>query len=174
MKYVLVLFMLIATPILAEDKVTEEKTAEKKVAVKEVSIENSKEVLKYKLEAVELMNKKRALWNRPPVTISKELDKAANDHANWMALHWMSHTGVNGSRPYTRVKWAKYPGAFTGEIICVSGSKEGAINMWMGSPPHMSIMMNSGAKHVGIAYRTSASGQNYWVAVFGRPVAQSN
>jgi uncharacterized protein YkwD len=122
----------------------------------------------YKVAALKSMNERRTRIGRKPVTYSKELNECADKHAEWMAKYGMSHTGVNGSRPYHRVQWAKYPGRFTGEIICVSDRQSRAVAMWTNSGPHYSIMVNSGATEVGLSCGESTNGTRYWVAVFGR------
>lgn len=139
------------------------------VAYGEDNKDSSPELPDYKVAALKNMNARRAAVGRKPVKYSKELNEAADKHAEWMASHWMSHTGVNNSRPYHRVQWAKYPGRFTGEIICVADRQSRAIQMWVNSPPHYGIMVSSGSTEVGISCGESTSGRRYWVAVFGKP-----
>lgn len=95
----------------------------------------------------------------------KDLEKAAQEHANWMAEHEkFSHRGKNGSSVTDRVtrSWRTI-----GENIAYGQRTEKSVMKdWMDSKGHRANILNENFKLIGVGIAASADGTIYWVVVF--------
>ena len=115
------------------------------------------------------MNAKRAAAGRPALDRHGLLDKAAQDHACWMAdNNTFSHIGAGGSKPKRRIKAAGYSTRLAAENIAL-GQTTGAqvISTWMGSSGHRQNILRSGVDDYGIGVAVM-QGQTAWVMVFAQ------
>lgn len=99
------------------------------------------------------------------LTYDKDLERAAQEHANWMAEHKkFSHQGKNGSSVTDRVKrsWRTI-----GENIAFGQTTEKSVmEDWMDSRGHRANILNENFKLIGVGIAASADGKIYWVVVF--------
>ncbi len=95
------------------------------------------------------------------------LAKAALDHSNDMQANgYFSHESQDGHRFPQRAQQAGYVGSPVGENIAKGQtSEESVIQGWMESPGHCKNIMNSNARHIGIARSNEG---NLWTMVLGR------
>lgn len=97
---------------------------------------------------VSLTNAHRARYGLRPVTVNAQMCVAAQNHANWMAsTGYFQHSGL----PYMEI------------IFYGPRSTNDAINGWIASPAHHSIMLSG--SQVGFGY-ANRNGTPYWVGVF--------
>jgi uncharacterized protein YkwD len=92
--------------------------------------------------------------------------------ANWFTCGCDFHTGPDGSQPEQRIAAAGYGGRFKGEAIAGGqGDPQGALNGWLASPAHASIVLDSSAVDIGIGYYYSptAAYGHFWVLITGAP-----
>jgi uncharacterized protein YkwD len=109
----------------------------------------------------------------PPLRRDSRLDNAAQGHTTEMAnKNYFSHTGLNGSSPFDRMKAAGYRYRTAGENIA-AGYADVARTMqqWIKSPGHCQNIMNPAYVHLGIGFAQNSSSQykNYWTQNFGAP-----
>ena len=110
----------------------------------------------------------------PPLSVSRQLNDAAADHARDMARRkFFDHRGDDGSQPKDRVIRAGYQPRLTGENIAFGPeSAEEAVAGWLASPGHCANIMDPRFQHIGVALATGRGrGQIYWVQDFGAPRA---
>ena len=104
-------------------------------------------------EAAAAMNSQRAAGGRAALTRDARLDKAAQDHACWMAeTNTFSHKGAGGSLPKRRIKAAGYSTRLSAENIAF-GQTSGAelIREWMGTSGHRENILRPEFRRIGIA-----------------------
>jgi uncharacterized protein YkwD len=107
----------------------------------------------------------------PPVNWDERIESAALGHSEDMALNEnFSHTGTDGSNAGDRLLMEGYDWSRWGENILVGlDDAAEAIDAWIDSPGHCSIMMDPSFKEVGagIAEGLFQSGTaSYWTLVF--------
>lgn len=124
------------------------------------------------LEAFKQINQHRQANGCPALTLDYELSLAAQAHSQDMATYnYFSHTGRNGSSFSDRAKAAGYKYRPSGEILAAGQSTPtGAVNSWMGSSGHRSIILTCANDDVGIGLREGPNStyRYYWTAVFGQ------
>jgi len=133
-------------------------------------------------EVLQLANKARASARRcgaqqfsavPPLTLSSNLNDAAQVHARDLAKHnTLSHSGSDGSSPAERVARAGYRWRVVGENVA-SGpttAKE-VMEGWLDSPGHCENLMSGRFTEMGIGYTVDAKSESgvYWSQVFATP-----
>jgi uncharacterized protein YkwD len=130
---------------------------------------------------VELVNAARANGRRcgserfapaPPLTVSRELDDAALEHARDMVRRkFFDHRGSDGSQPRDRVRRAGYLSRLTGENIALGPeSAEEVVAGWLASPGHCENIMEPAFRDMGFGVAIGRKrGQIYWVQTFGAP-----
>lgn len=108
-----------------------------------------------------------------PVTACSSLNRSSQDHANDMRdQSYFSHVGANGSEFWERACYAGYaagcgPLTWMGEIIAGHDSTaEGALNQWLGSPGHASILTFPNYVVAGLGHACGGPLDNYWVMNF--------
>ena len=96
-----------------------------------------------------------------PLTWNKELSAASLDHSIDMAINnYFSHTGLDGSSPWSRVTNAGFTGTPLGENIAAGYSVKTVVAGWINSPGHCSNIMNPQANVMG--YGWAAKSQTDW------------
>jgi uncharacterized protein YkwD len=108
----------------------------------------------------------------PPLSVSRDLNEAAADHARDMAKKkYFEHRGRDGSQPKDRVLRAGYKSRLTGENIALGPeSAEEVVAGWLDSPGHCANIMDARFQDIGVGLATGRGrGQIYWVQNFGSP-----
>ena len=108
----------------------------------------------------------------PPLSVSRDLNQAAADHARDMARKkYFEHEGRDGSQPKDRVLRAGYQSRLTGENIAMGPeSAEEVVAGWLDSPGHCANIMDARFQDIGVGLATGRKrGQIYWVQNFGTP-----
>jgi len=100
------------------------------------------------------------------VILNNSLNIAAANHSIDMAKNnFFSHTGSNGSSFWDREYTAGFKGQPRGEAIAAGTyTPEDTLNLWMNSPPHCSIIMDSSMNTIGIGKGQNTNSQYgiYW------------
>lgn len=107
----------------------------------------------------------------PPVNWDIRIQDAALDHSLDMAQNQnFSHTGSDGSNAGDRLLMQDYNWSTWGENILVGlDNASDAIDAWIGSSGHCSIIMNPSLKEVGAGVAQGifqGSSASYWTLVF--------
>lgn len=102
-----------------------------------------------------LTNELRARHGLPPLSPSQALIAAAENYARQMALYdWFSHEGPDGSTLSWRVEAEGYVGwTALAENIYRGASADSAssiMELWAGSPLHLSAMLNTETEEIGV------------------------
>lgn len=100
------------------------------------------------LKLLKLQNEERARNGLPPLRLNAEMCLAAQQHAVWMAK--------TGYYMHSSLPWAEI--IFNGPL-----TPEAAVNGWIWSPAHHSIMLSG--SEAGFGYMV-IDGRTYWVGVF--------
>lgn len=107
-------------------------------------------------------NSTRSFYTIQPLASNKLLEKAAQKHADWMAIH-NSLQHENDSSPGERIKKEGYLWVTFGENIAYgTGDAAQAFSLWMNSPGHRSNILASRFHEVGFGYNNK-----FWCVVFG-------
>lgn len=116
-------------------------------------------------EALEATNAERAAFGLPALTISEDLNRAAQGQADHQAaILEMTHEGNGGL------------GARLGTVGYRSGAENVAagqrsvgevVQGWIDSPGHHANIVNPDMTEVGFAVAFGADGRSYWAQVFG-------
>ncbi|MGL5871402.1 MAG: CAP domain-containing protein [Xenococcaceae cyanobacterium] len=129
-------------------------------------------------KVVQLVNLERAKLRLDPLQIDAQLSNAAQQHSQNMAnKDFFSHTGKDGSSPFTRIKQTGYLFSTAAENIAVGyGTPEAVVKGWMGSSGHRSNILNANFTEIGVGYEYLANDtgmvnyHNYWTTTFGDPL----
>lgn len=130
----------------------------------------------WEVRVVQLINSARAAQGMAPLTIDSRLVAAARRHSQDMAdNNFFSHYGSDGSSPFDRIQEAGYHFTTAGETIAGGySSPEAAVEGWMNSPPHRSILLgNFKDVGVGYVYNVNSTYRHYWTADFAVPSANN-
>ena len=104
---------------------------------------------------------------KSPLTSNRELTRAAQKHADWMAANRrMSHQGERGSSPGARIKAAGYDWSAWGENVAPAPTPEDVMRVWLNSPGHRRNIKSGAYADVGFGH-ASSSGTIYWCVKFG-------
>lgn len=122
------------------------------------------------------MNAERARAGVPQFATHPTLQKAAQDHAEWMAANQnLDHYGAGGSTFTQRIHAAgMYPSVAAAENI--AGDFRTAafcVAAWMSSRGHRSNMLNPSYLTTGCGIAVDRNGEFYWCAVYGAAKAGS-
>jgi uncharacterized protein YkwD len=119
-------------------------------------------------EVLTLVNQRRAEAGLRPLRIQSQLQQSAQKYAEQMAgTSSFSHTGTDGSTPFSRMAAAGYRGTMMGENIARGFSNaESVMLAWMNSAGHRANILNPGYTEIGIGVATGQGGMN-WVQDFG-------
>lgn len=127
------------------------------------------------LEALKLLtvlhNEERFKAGCPELQLNPKLISAARIHCEWMADNKkMTHEGLKGSMPWTRVQLSGYEYTIVGENIAFGyRSPRSVMTGWMNSPGHKANILNRNYRDLGVAVALDSNGVAYWCTVFGRP-----
>ncbi len=120
----------------------------------------------YAEQVVKLVNQERAKEGLAPLSIDKNVEKAATVRAKEIQSSF-SHTRPNGSSFATALNESgvSYRGA--GENIAW-GQKtpENVVTAWMNSPGHRTNIMNANYTKIGVGNLQNSNGTQYWVQLF--------
>jgi uncharacterized protein YkwD len=90
--------------------------------------------------------------------------------------NYLSHTGLNGSTPETRVTAQSYTASVVLENLyalspAYGGNPQSALNWWMSDPINKANILDSRVTEFGIAYVVSDKSLlgGYFVVVFAKP-----
>lgn len=131
---------------------------------------------KFDQRILELVNQERSKQNLRTLTLSQELDLAADRYSERMSAgDFFSHTDpTNGSNPGQRISQAGYNGTTWGENIAAGyTTAEAVFQGWMNSSGHRANILNSNFTHMGLGYAYQANDggsvayQHYWTQTFG-------
>ncbi len=112
-------------------------------------------------------NELRASVGLTPHQLSAELNKAAQDHAEYMARTGQFSHYVNGG-PSDRAARHGYSGSVRENIAMGYGSVGSAFAGWQSSGGHWASIV-SGTADAGFGYAVGPGGTPYWVGVYGYP-----
>lgn len=126
-------------------------------------------------QIVSLTNAERAKWGLAPLTIEVQLNQAAQKHSADMAYgDQFSHTGVDGSTPWTRIEASGYQYQAAAENIAAGYSTPATVvASWMNSPGHRANILNPNVRNIGVGHVFLANDtgnvnfNHYWTQVFG-------
>jgi len=120
-----------------------------------------------------LTNRRRTSAGLVGLRWDSRLAELARDRAAYMARTGeFSHTQANGTDVFDMIVSAGIKWYGAGEIIAwntaaaLDYSAAFAVQGWMGSPTHRSIVMSSGYNYVGFGLAISSSGKRYWAGVY--------
>ncbi len=122
---------------------------------------------------LKLTNRRRASAGLVALRWDKRLAELAGDRAAYMARTGrFSHTQSGGTDVFDMIASAGIKWYGAGEIIAwntsaaLDYSAAFAVQGWMGSPSHRSIVMSKGYNYVGFGLAISDSGKRYWAGVY--------
>ena len=125
---------------------------------------------------ISLINDERTSRGLGTLSVHSSLTAAARAHSLDMACNnFFSHTGSDGSSPFSRMIAAGYTYSLASEnIYAGSGSNNSAsaaFNAWMNSEGHRNNMLDSRMTHIGVGYAYAAASNygGYVTADFGAP-----
>jgi uncharacterized protein YkwD len=103
----------------------------------------------------------------------------AQQHAEFMSVNGVSHTGYSGTRPFQRALNAGYPlagdlslGGFIAENITAGSNKsvQEAVRQWQGDAPHLNTMLSPNLTEIGAGVAIVGD-RVYYVIDTARPTA---
>ena len=120
-----------------------------------------------------MINSYRQKNGLPPLTMNKRLTLAARRHARDLAKGGrISHTGSDGSDPWSRVKATGYRPNLSAENVG-AGQRSFAevLQGWKNSSGHNRNLLLADAVHMGIALEKNPNSryQTFWTLVLGKP-----
>ena len=115
---------------------------------------------------------RRAYPPVPALTMVSTLQQSARLHSKDMADHnYFSHTGLDGSSPFDRMKAAGFSGSTMAENIAAGGATAAAtVAQWIASTSgHCESIMDPKYKYLGVgyAYKAKSRYKYYWTQNFG-------
>jgi uncharacterized protein YkwD len=124
-----------------------------------------------------LINDERAKTGLPALSVDAKLTAAAKAHATDMLCNnYLSHIGLNGSTPQSRVEAAGFKATLVLEDLyalhpAYGGNPQSAFNWWMSDPASKADLLNANTTVFGIAYVTSDESLlgGYFVVVSAKP-----
>ena len=124
-------------------------------------------------DALTLTNRRRTAADLVPLRFNQRLAALARDRAEYMAGSGnLSHTQSNGTDVFDLIAASDIAWYGAGEIIAwntaaaLDYSAAFAVQGWMGSPTHKSIVMSSGYNYVGFGLAIAEDGKRYWAGVY--------
>lgn len=117
-------------------------------------------------------NRERGLVGREPLVPSRELEVAAQKHADNMARQGILSHSLDGRGFMDRAIAEGYQFSAGGENIAEGAfSSRDVVGMWMRSPGHKENMLSAEYSEIGIGTAWDPLGRRYDVQVFGSPLA---
>lgn len=126
------------------------------------------------------INAVRLAQGLPPVSSDAELTRAAQRHAEDIALRGeLSHTGADGARVGERLDRVGYPYVLAVENLA-SGTldAEDTLERWLASPGHRTNLLSAAMRQAGVGYIEvpmpdwRVAYRSYWVLVLARPASE--
>lgn len=112
----------------------------------------------YAEQVVQLVNQQRWSYNNlhlPPLKAVAELDTAAGDHSEAMAVrNFFAHCDLDtGTSPWQRMVAAGYSWSTAGENIAAGyGTPAAVVAGWMASPGHRANILDGDFRELGVGY----------------------
>ncbi|HSB01319.1 MAG TPA: CAP domain-containing protein [Anaerolineales bacterium] len=124
-----------------------------------------------------LINDERAKAGLPALVINAQLSAAAKDQAvNMLCNNYLSHSGLDGSTPQSRVQKAGFTASLVTEDLfalapAYGGNPQAAFDWWMSDPTSKADLLNPNTTAFGIAYVSSDKSLlgGYFVVVSAKP-----
>jgi uncharacterized protein YkwD len=118
-------------------------------------------------QVLALENQARISAGCQPLTLSPQLTAAAEQHSQSMAASgYFSHTGSDGSTPWSRIQAAGYTGATTyGENIAAGyADPQSVVQAWLSSPDHRANILDPRFTEAGVGIYQAPGSQYgiYW------------
>lgn len=117
------------------------------------------------------INEARRLFDLPALEYRQELSAAAQYHSQDKAYYPDSpHVGSDGTTAAERLLRYAYPGGYAGETTAWGfADPREAVEFWVNSEAHRSIILNRYATDVGVGYAEDYATRNiwHWTAEFG-------
>jgi uncharacterized protein YkwD len=112
-------------------------------------------------QLLDLHNHERTTKGRPALQMDDQLNKYAQDHANWMAQHSnLQHSNISNV--------LKLGYMTAGENIAWNQqTPQEVVNAWMHSSGHRANILNNRFTKVGFGMAYNQHGEPYWCTVFG-------
>lgn len=118
------------------------------------------------------INEIRASHGLHPLTLSAQLNQAADVHVADMQAHGnRSHRGMDGSSYNDRISRTGYAANRTNEAIGWGYNMERQISWWLNSPVHRPILLSAEYTEVGVGYLGEPGREwgHWWVLDFASP-----
>lgn len=123
-----------------------------------------------------MINQERASAGVAALSPKGSLTSAARAHSQDMANNnYLSHTGSDGSDPFSRMSSYGYSYSAAAENIYAGpgeyNTPYSAFSYWMDSSGHRENMLNSAYTEIGVGYWCNANSEyeGYFTTDFGRP-----
>jgi uncharacterized protein YkwD len=120
-----------------------------------------------------MINSYRATRGLQPISLEKRLTRAARRHSQDLAKgDRISHTGSDGSDPWSRVKVTGYKPKLAAENVGAGQmSFAEVLQGWKESPGHNRNLLLADATQMGIALVTNPGSRyrTFWTLVLGKP-----
>ena len=124
-----------------------------------------------------LINNARTSKNLAALSLNQKLSGAAKAHATEMVCNnYLSHIGLDGSTPETRVAAQSYTASVVVENLyalspAYGGNPQSALNWWMSDSVSQANILDARVTEFGIAYVVSDKSLlgGYFVVVFAKP-----
>ena len=133
----------------------------------------SSDEARIQFEILDSVNALRANVGATPVQLNAALIAAAKTHSRDMSVQnrpW--HFGSDGSNPIQRVQRAGYPGLMLGENISETYENElDTLSAWMEQPDTRTVILDSRATDLGIAWFQESNGKIWWTLITGSNTA---
>jgi uncharacterized protein YkwD len=125
----------------------------------------------YETEVLQLVNAERAKLGKAPLECALDAGAVARNYSKYMCeARFFSHTGQDGSSPWSRLQDAGVTFKSAGENIA-AGQKNPAsvMNSWMNSSGHRANILGN-YTHLGTGYHACSGGKypSYWTQNFLR------
>lgn len=128
-------------------------------------------------DLVKLVNDARTSNGLPALSVNQKLTAAANSHATDMVCNnYLSHIGLDGSSPQSRVAAQEYATTLVIEAIyalhpAYGINAQAAFNWWINDPAHRADLLNPNVTEFGVAYVESEKSLlgAYFVMVSAKP-----
>ncbi len=118
------------------------------------------------------VNTLRQAAGAPPVSLSPELNAAAETHARDMSVQnrpWLF--GSDGSSPLDRARQAGFRGQLLGENISESYETElETLAAWMEGQDTRSVILDPNARFMGLGWFQESAGKLWWSMTIGSAV----
>lgn len=123
----------------------------------------------FREELLRLTNAERRSRGRKPLSLSPQLNRAAQFHAADMAQrNYFSHDSLDGTPWYKRIKrfLVKRNVGIAENIAFGQDTASEVFKDWMASPGHRANILSKSMRKMGVGRATRGS-KEYWVVDFG-------